>query len=62
MRAGFIDVPEIGLPHNPARAMYPPTPKAPMMPMFCAPDAVPRITLTNPNVRISSIQNAAPAE
>ena len=36
--------------------------KAPITPRFCAPDAVPKITLTKPNVRISSIQNAAPAE
>ena len=28
--------------------MYAPTPMAPMIPMFCAPDAVPRITLTSP--------------
>ena len=33
-----------------------------MMPMFWAPDAVPRITLTNPSVRMNSIQNAEPAE
>ena len=30
--------------------------------MFCAPDAVPRITLTSPNVRMSSIMNAATDE
>ena len=42
--------------------MYPPTPNAPTIPMFCAPDAVPRITLTNPNVKMNSIQNAAIAE
>ena len=30
-----------------------------MMPTFCAPDAVPRITLTRPMVKISSIQKAA---
>ena len=59
MRAGFIDVPEIGLPHRPANAMYPPTPNAPKMPMFWAPEAVPRMTLTRPSVRMNSIQNAA---
>ena len=61
VRAGFIDAPEIGLPHNPAKAMYAPTASAAMIPMFCAPEAVPRITLTSPNVRSSSIQNPAPA-
>ena len=62
MRAGFIDVPEMGLPHRPARAMYPPTPMAPNRPTFWAPEAVPRITLTRPSVRMNSIQKAAPAE
>ena len=33
-----------------------------MMPTFCAPDAVPKMTLTNPMVRISSIQKAAMSE
>ena len=61
VRAGFIDAPEIGLPHSPAKAMYAPTASAAMIPMFCAPEAVPRITLTSPNVRSSSIQNPAPA-
>ena len=56
-----LDAPEIGLPHSPAKAMYPATPRAAMTPMFCAPDAVPRMTLSSPRVRISSIQNAAPA-
>ena len=37
-------------------------PKAPNRPMFCAPEAVPKITLTSPSVRISSIQNAAMSE
>ena len=32
-----------------------------MIPMFCAPEAVPRITLTSPKVRSSSIQNPEPA-
>ena len=30
-----------------------------MMPTFCAPEAVPRMTLTRPMVRISSIQKPA---
>ena len=62
MRAGFIEAPEIGLPHRPASAMYAPTPIAPMMPMFWAPDAVPKITLSRPNVRTVSIQNASSDE
>ena len=33
-----------------------------MTPRFCAPDAVPRMTLTSPNVRTTSIQNASPFE
>ena len=32
------------------------------MPTFWAPEAVPRITLTRPVVKMSSIQKAAPAE
>jgi len=59
--AGFMDAPEIGLPHSPASAMYAPTPNPPMIPTFCAPDAVPRITLTSPIVSSISIQNAASA-
>ena len=39
--------------------MYAPTPKAPMIPRFCAPDAVPRITLTNPNVSTISMKKAS---
>ena len=62
VRAGFIDVPEMGLPQRPASAMYPPTPSAPITPRFWAPDAVPRITLTRPNVSTVSIQNASPLE
>src|SRR4029077_12465503 len=62
VRAGFIDAPEIGLPHSPASAMYAPTPIAPKIPMFCAPDAVPRMTLTSPRVSTVSIRNASPAE
>jgi len=50
VRAGFIDAPEIGLPHSPASAIYAPTPIAPKIPMFWAPDAVPRMTLTRPRV------------
>ena len=33
-----------------------------MMPTFWAPEAVPRITLTRPMVKISSIQKAAMSE
>ena len=62
VQAAFIDAPEIGLPHNPARAMYAPTPSAPIPPRFWAPDAVPRMTLTSPNVRTVSIHNASIAE
>ena len=58
MRAGFIEAPEIGLAHSPASAMYAPTPSAPMTPRFCAPDAVPRMTLTRPNVSTVSMTNA----
>ena len=58
VRAGFIDAPEIGLPQRPARAMYAPTPIAPKMPMFWAPEAVPRITLTSPSVSTASISSA----
>ena len=57
-----MDAPEMGLPHNPARAMYAPTAIAPMTPTFCAPDAVPRMTLTNPRVRTASIRNASHPE
>jgi hypothetical protein len=34
---------------------------AAMIPMFCAPEAVPRITLTSPKVSSNTIQNPAPA-
>ena len=33
-----------------------------MTPTFCAPDAVPRMTLTRPKVKISSIQKARVGE
>ena len=62
MRAGFIEAPEIGLPHSPASAMYAPTPIAPMIPRFCAPEAVPRITLTRPKVSSVSIASARQSE
>ena len=39
-----------------------PTPIAPIIPMFWAPDAVPRITLTRPRVSTASIRNASDAE
>ena len=52
-------MPEIGLPQRPASAMYPPTAMAPNSPTFCAPDAVPRMTLTRPSVRTASIHIAA---
>ena len=35
---------------------------APNTPMLCAPDAVPRITLTNPSVSTDSIRNASNEE
>jgi hypothetical protein len=35
---------------------------APHTPMFCAPDAVPRITLTKPSVSTDSIKNASSEE
>ena len=60
--AGFIDAPEMGLPHRPASAMYPPTPRAPKTPRFWAPEAVPRMTLTSPRVRTVSIRNASVEE
>ena len=60
--AGFIEAPEIGLPHRPASAMYAPTPRAPMTPRFCAPDAVPRMTLTRPNVSTNSMTKAMKEE
>src|SRR5215471_14618831 len=53
-RAGFIDAPLTGEPHSPAKAMYPPTPNAASGPIACAPDAVPKITLTSPAVSTSS--------
>jgi hypothetical protein len=42
--------------------MYAPTPIAPKIPMFWAPDAVPRMTLTRPRVSMASIRNASNAE
>jgi hypothetical protein len=35
---------------------------APSTPTFCAPDAVPRITLTRPSVSTDSIRNASKEE
>jgi hypothetical protein len=61
VRVGFIDAPEIGLPLNPAKAMYAPTPQRGDDPDVLRARSVPRITLANPNVKSSSIQNPAPA-
>src|SRR3984885_7803059 len=57
-RAGFIDAPLTGAAQRPASATYPPTPSAPIVPTFCAAEAVPRITLTSPPVTAVSIRNA----
>src|ERR1017187_6428558 len=40
--AGFIEAPVIGAAQSPARAIYPPTAIAPLVPMLRAPEAVPR--------------------
>src|ERR1017187_9975850 len=42
--AGFIEAPVIGAAQSPARAIYPPTAIAPLVPMLRAPEAVPRPT------------------
>ena len=57
-RTGFIDAPLIGLAHSPASAMYPATPRAENVPTFWAPDAVPRMVVTSPQVRATSMRNA----
>src|ERR1019366_4390268 len=56
--AGFIEAPVIGAAQSPARAIYPPTAIAPLVPMLRAPEAVPRIVFTNPVVRSTSIAKA----
>src|SRR6202521_5285078 len=58
--AGFIEAPVIGAAQSPARAIYPPTAIAPLVPMLRAPDAVPRIVFTNPAVSTTSIASAFP--
>lgn len=57
-RTGFIEAPLTGAAQRPAKAMYPPTAIAPLVPMFRAPDAVPKIVFTNPAVSTASSMSA----
>src|SRR5262249_8854604 len=61
-RAGFIDAHQLRRRHSPPTAMYAPTAMAPKIAMFCARDAVPRMTLPRPRVSTASIRNASDAE
>src|SRR5579871_4724677 len=57
-RAGFMDAPLTGAAQRPARPMYPPTANAARVPTLWAREAVPRIVLTRPTVRTTSMENA----
>ena len=57
--ATTVGAPDSGAAQRPASEMYPATPTAARIPMLCAPEAVPRMTLTSPNVRMASVANAA---
>ena len=56
----FEHPPVIGAVQSPARAIYPPTAIAPLVPMLRAPEAVPWIVFTNRAVSSTSIANAFP--
>ena len=59
LRAGFIDAPEIGLPHRPASAMYPPTPSGAEDAEVLGAGRGTEDDADETERRISSIQNAS---